>query len=110
MSSNNLIVLGAGHAAYSLAREYRRHDAERPIVLITRDAGDSYYRAGSNSDHTGGAVLLAKARHRARIGLTIGILVHLKRHSKQQVQTGCLYPFKLWALKPRGPWKHSPGM
>lgn len=44
MPSNNLIVLGAGHAAYSLAREYRRHDAERPIILITRDSGDSYYK------------------------------------------------------------------
>lgn len=44
MSSNNLIVLGAGHAAYSLAREYRRHDSERHIILITRDEGDSYYK------------------------------------------------------------------
>ena len=38
-----IIILGAGHAAYSLAREIRRHDQEIPVTLITRDSGDSYY-------------------------------------------------------------------
>ena len=39
-----IIILGAGHAAYSLAREIRRHNQDQAITLITRDNGDSYYK------------------------------------------------------------------
>lgn len=39
-----IIILGAGHAAYSLAREIRRHNEDQPITLICRDSGDSYYK------------------------------------------------------------------
>lgn len=42
--SNPIIILGAGHAAYSLVREIRRNDSEQEIILITSDSGDSYYK------------------------------------------------------------------
>lgn len=41
---NPIIILGAGHAAYSLAREIRRHNTDIAITLITNDEGDSYYK------------------------------------------------------------------
>ncbi len=37
-----IVIIGSGLAAYNLAREYRKLNAERPLVLITRDDGRSY--------------------------------------------------------------------
>lgn len=37
-----LVILGTGLAGYTLAREFRKLDAERPLVLITQDDGRSY--------------------------------------------------------------------
>lgn len=39
-----IIIVGAGHAAWTLARELRRLDGERPVMLVTRDAGAAYYK------------------------------------------------------------------
>ena len=75
--SSTLVILGAGHAAYSLAREYRRHDAERAITLITRDAGHSYYKPnlskaiamGKSADD-----LILKTRDAQETALNISVL------------------------------------
>ncbi len=37
-----VIIVGAGMAAYHLARELRKHDAERPLRIIARDGAGSY--------------------------------------------------------------------
>ncbi|MES3023748.1 MAG: FAD-dependent oxidoreductase [Pseudomonadota bacterium] len=37
-----LIIVGAGMAAYSVAREFRKRDTATPILLVTGDAGGSY--------------------------------------------------------------------
>ena len=37
-----LVILGTGLAGYTLAREFRKLDAERPLVLLTQDDGRSY--------------------------------------------------------------------
>lgn len=37
-----LIILGTGLAGYTLAREFRKLDAERALVLLTQDDGRSY--------------------------------------------------------------------
>ena len=37
-----VIILGTGLAGYGLAKEFRRHDAETPLILITNDDGRSY--------------------------------------------------------------------
>ncbi len=39
-----IIIIGTGLAGYSVARELRKHDKDKPIVLITRDDGASYYK------------------------------------------------------------------
>ncbi|MFZ5757965.1 MAG: FAD-dependent oxidoreductase [Pseudomonadota bacterium] len=39
---NTLVIVGTGLAGYNLAKEFRKLDAERPLVLITRDDGRNY--------------------------------------------------------------------
>ncbi len=39
-----LVILGSGHAGYSLAREWRKLDAATPLTIVTRDDGASYYK------------------------------------------------------------------
>jgi rubredoxin---NAD+ reductase len=38
----SLIIIGAGLAGWSVAREFRKLDAETPVLLITLDSGDFY--------------------------------------------------------------------
>ncbi len=37
-----ILIIGAGFAAYQLVRSLRKLDAEQPIRLVTRDSGDEY--------------------------------------------------------------------
>jgi rubredoxin-NAD+ reductase len=37
-----VVILGTGLAGYGLAKEFRKHDSETPLILITSDDGRSY--------------------------------------------------------------------
>lgn len=37
-----LVIVGTGLAGYNLAKEFRKLDSERPLILITRDDGRNY--------------------------------------------------------------------
>ena len=37
-----VVIVGTGLAGYTTAREFRKHDSERPLVLVTADDGTSY--------------------------------------------------------------------
>ena len=37
-----VVIVGTGHAGYSTAREFRKHDTETPLVLVSADDGTSY--------------------------------------------------------------------
>lgn len=39
---NTLVIIGTGLAGYNLAKEFRKLDAERPLLLITADDGRNY--------------------------------------------------------------------
>ena len=39
-----LTIVGTGHAGYTLAREIRKLDADRPLTLFSADDGRSYYK------------------------------------------------------------------
>lgn len=39
-----LVIVGAGLAAYTLAREWRKLDSETPLVIVTSDDGAGYYK------------------------------------------------------------------
>ncbi len=51
-----VVILGTGLAGYGLAREFRKHDDETPLILITSDDGRSYSKpmlsTGYTKDHT----------------------------------------------------------
>lgn len=37
-----IVIVGTGLAGYTTAREFRRHDSETPLVMVTADDGTSY--------------------------------------------------------------------
>src|SRR5690606_34715643 len=37
-----VVIIGTGLAGYGLAREFRKHDGETPLLLISADDGRSY--------------------------------------------------------------------
>jgi NADPH-dependent 2,4-dienoyl-CoA reductase/sulfur reductase-like enzyme len=39
---NPVVIIGTGLAGYSLAREFRKLDSERPLRLVSRDDGSAY--------------------------------------------------------------------
>ncbi len=39
-----IVIIGTGLAGYNLAREYRTHDATSPLMLLTADDGQFYYK------------------------------------------------------------------
>jgi len=39
---NPIVIVGTGLAGYGTAREFRKHDSETPLVMITADDGTSY--------------------------------------------------------------------
>lgn len=41
-ASYPLVIVGAGLAGWTVAREFRKLDATSPIVLVTSDSGDFY--------------------------------------------------------------------
>lgn len=47
-----VVILGTGLAGYGLAREFRRHDAETPLILITNDDGRSYSKPMLSTGYT----------------------------------------------------------
>lgn len=46
-----IIIVGTGLAGYGTAREFRKHDKDTPLVLITRDDGASYYKPDLSEAH-----------------------------------------------------------
>jgi rubredoxin-NAD+ reductase len=72
-----LILVGAGLAAYTLAREFRKLDPDAPVTLVTADAGDYYSKpmlsnalAGKKSP----AALVLKPA--AQMAAELGIALH----------------------------------
>jgi rubredoxin-NAD+ reductase len=41
-ASGSIVIIGAGMAAYSLAREFRKLDKNTPLTLVSSDAGGAY--------------------------------------------------------------------
>ncbi|MFT5484144.1 MAG: rubredoxin-NAD+ reductase [Halieaceae bacterium] len=47
-----VIILGTGLAGYGLAKEFRKHDEETPLILITADDGRSYSKPMLSTGYT----------------------------------------------------------
>jgi len=47
-----VIILGTGLAGYGVAKEFRKHDAETPLILITADDGRAYSKPMLSTGYT----------------------------------------------------------
>ncbi|MEM6580735.1 MAG: FAD-dependent oxidoreductase [Pseudomonadota bacterium] len=47
-----LVIIGTGLAGYGVAKEFRKHDSETPVVLITSDDGRSYSKPMLSTGYT----------------------------------------------------------
>ena len=47
-----VVILGTGLAGYGLAREFRKHDPDTPLILITSDDGRSYSKPMLSTGYT----------------------------------------------------------
>jgi rubredoxin-NAD+ reductase len=47
-----VIILGTGLAGYGVAKEFRKHDTETPLILITSDDGRSYSKPMLSTGYT----------------------------------------------------------
>ncbi|QIB65571.1 FAD-dependent oxidoreductase [Kineobactrum salinum] len=47
-----VVILGTGLAGYGVAREFRKHDTETPLILITSDDGRSYSKPMLSTGYT----------------------------------------------------------
>jgi len=47
-----VVILGTGLAGYGLAKEFRKHDTETPLVLITSDDGRAYSKPMLSTGYT----------------------------------------------------------
>ncbi|MDD3884076.1 MAG: FAD-dependent oxidoreductase [Gallionella sp.] len=72
-----IVVLGSGLAAYTLVRELRKLDAQRPVTLLTRDSGDYYSKPmlsnGLAQQKTAAGLVLTPA---AEIAAQLGLKLH----------------------------------
>jgi rubredoxin-NAD+ reductase len=66
-----VVILGTGLAGYGLAKEFRKHDSETPLILITSDDGRSYSKpmlsTGYTKDHSANDLAQMDAGSMARI-------------------------------------------
>ena len=49
-----VIILGTGLAGYGVAKEFRKHDSETPLILISSDDGRSYSKPMLSTGYTKG--------------------------------------------------------
>ena len=65
----SIVIIGSGQAGYAVARELRRLDAGVPLVLLTRDGGESYPKpmlsVALAQGKTPASLVLASAGHMA---------------------------------------------
>jgi len=66
-----VIILGTGLAGYGLAKEFRKHDSDTPLILITSDDGRSYSKpmlsTGYTKDHSANDLAQLDAGSMARL-------------------------------------------
>jgi len=49
-----VVILGTGLAGYGVAKEFRKHDSETPLILITSDDGRAYSKPMLSTGYTKG--------------------------------------------------------
>lgn len=76
---NPLVIIGTGLAGYNLAREFRKLDAERPLLLLTRDDGRNYSKPMLSTGYSKG---------KDADGLAMSSVEQMREQLKAEIRTG----------------------
>lgn len=74
-----IVIIGTGLAGYTLAKEFRKLDAERPLVLVTSDDGRNYSKPMLSTGYTKG---------KDADGLAMGGVEQMREQLKAEIRTG----------------------
>lgn len=78
-SMNPLVIIGTGLAGYNLAKEFRKHDAERPLLIITADDGRNYSKPMLSTGY---------AKGKDADGLAMSGVEQMREQLKAEIRTG----------------------
>ena len=80
---NTLVIVGTGLAGYNLAKEFRKLDAERPLLIITQDDGRNYSKPMLSTGYTKGKAAdelamntVEQMREQLKADIRIGVSVN----------------------------------
>jgi rubredoxin-NAD+ reductase len=76
---NPLVIIGTGLAGYNLAKEFRKLDAERSLIIITRDDGRNYSKPMLSTGFTKG---------KGADELAMNSLEQMREQLKADIRTG----------------------
>lgn len=76
---NPIVIIGTGLAGYNLAKEIRKLDAERPLLLLTSDDGRSYSKPMLSTGYT---------KNKDADGLAMAGVQQMRDSLKADVRTG----------------------
>ncbi|MFP5464177.1 MAG: NAD(P)/FAD-dependent oxidoreductase [Gammaproteobacteria bacterium] len=76
---NPIVIIGTGLAGYNLAKEIRKLDAERPLLLLTGDDGRSYSKPMLSTGYT---------KNKDADGLAMAGVEQMRESLKADVRTG----------------------
>ena len=76
---NTIVIIGTGLAGYNLAKEIRKLDAERPLLLLTSDDGRSYSKPMLSTGYT---------KNKDADGLAMAGAEQMRESLKADVRTG----------------------
>jgi len=76
---NPIVIIGTGLAGYNLAKEIRKLDAERPLLLMTSDDGRSYSKPMLSTGYT---------KNKDADGLAMAGVAQMRESLKADVRTG----------------------
>ncbi|MDP2228118.1 MAG: FAD-dependent oxidoreductase [Moraxellaceae bacterium] len=74
-----IVIIGTGLAGYTLAKEFRKLDAERPLVLLTCDDGRNYSKPMLSTGY---------AKGKDADGLAMGSVEQMREQVKADIRTG----------------------
>lgn len=76
---NPLVIIGTGLAGYNLAREFRKLDAQRPLLLLTSDDGRNYSKPMLSTGYSKG---------KDADGLAMSGVEQMREQLKAEIRTG----------------------
>lgn len=76
---NTLVIVGTGLAGYNLAKEFRKLDSERPLLIITQDDGRNYSKPMLSTGFTKG---------KSADELAMNSVEQMREQLKAEIRTG----------------------